>query len=194
MQSQFMVWGVQPVPHMCSLDKLIGVEKISDINNGVALRATFPANASFTMNPERPNDTLLTDNLFNLDGLIVASKRVKEQIEAAKSERIEFLPVAIRDHKEKIASRDYFIVHPVEPVDVLDLARSDAKMSKIIKTRVASIKRLVLDETKLDPSRALFRIRNYTSATMIRRDLADALLAKGFSGLRFVEPERFPED
>jgi hypothetical protein len=54
-------------------------------------------------------------------------------------------------------------------------------------------KRFVLDESKIDQDRELFRPKYLHFATLVRRDLAQAIEAEGFVGILWLELSDFSE-
>jgi hypothetical protein len=194
-KSDFVVYrSSNLVKHSVMLNEFEGFDKIFELVNGVPQNGKFPKGAHYTMDPDHPHNTVFTDSLHNLDGLIVASQRLREFFEARKSKCLEYLPVGIKDHKGKLAKRDYSIVHTIAPVDCLDDAKSHVKFSRIVKTKIRSVKKLVLNPSKLDLERDLFRLDRFFSVVMVRRDVAEAIDKEGFTGMRWVEPADFPED
>src|SRR5438552_3993429 len=120
MRSNYVVWDTKVIPNACVLQDLVRVEKDYQLRKGVPLASTFPEDAAFTMDPDFPDNTVLTDNLLNTNMMIVASMRLKMFLERQSLRKVEYLPVTIINHKGKPASREYFIVHPIDPVECLD--------------------------------------------------------------------------
>jgi hypothetical protein len=193
MTAKYLIWTYERVPSACVLDELAGLDKTSRLNHGVPLLAQFPENVSFHMHGDFPKNLLLVDNLLNSDQVIVASSRVKEFLEARAVPQVEYLPVRIIDHKRKVASKDYFIVHAVDPVDCIDTKKSAFKMSRINPQRFDRFERLVIDESRVPADRQLFRLKNFGDVTLARRDLADALKQAGFTGIGWVELSEYPD-
>jgi len=140
-----------------------------------------------------PRDTLLVDNLGNIDLLIVVSSKFKAFLESRNLKKVEYLPVTINNHKGRVASKDYYIIHPVEPVDCLDLEGSGAEMDFIAKSEVSSVERVVLDDTRIDYERELFKPSSFYEVTLVKRELAQAIDKMGFTGVRWLEMEDYPE-
>lgn len=188
---QVLIWDSKVVPDACVLDTLVGVEDMWELLDGIPRASTFPTDANYTMHPDFPYNTLLTDNLINRDLLIVVSARLKAFLEARVLEKVEYLPVTIMNHKNRPASRDYFIVHPVYPLDCLQLEHCEPKWSEIDTEAIERLKRLVIDESKLDPKRALFRPKSFYRVTLVRHELADAIDGAGFTGISWKDPARY---
>jgi hypothetical protein len=191
MKSNYLIWHSKALPNVCSLNKLTGVEKVYELSDGVALAANFPRNASYAMDPDFPEDTLLTDSFIDLGSRIVASKKLKEFLQSQNVPKVEYLPVTILNHKGKPASRDYFIVHTLDPVQCLDLGKCEPTWSRIDKTTIDRVKRLCLDETTVEKTRTLFRPVSYPLVNLVHRRLAEAIDKQEFGGMRWVELEEY---
>jgi hypothetical protein len=188
-----VIWGTGGVPYACVLKKLAGVEDEWELNEGVPRAHSWGEHAVYRMDAERPYDMILTDNPANVDGLIVVSRRLKDSLAAWNVQKVEFLRITILNHKGRIASGDHFILHAIEPVDALDQGQSAASWSALDPSSIDSVERLVLDEGRLDPSRLIFRLQWFPDVLLVRRDLVRALDRGGFSGLRWIELEDYPE-
>jgi hypothetical protein len=185
------VWTRDVVRGAVVLDTLRGLEDEFRLNEGVPLADGFPSDVGFEMNPNRPTNLLFVDNLYNLHRAIVASERLAAFLQERPMPHVEFLPVGIIDHRGRVARQRYLIVHPIDPVDCLDLAASMPDWSEIDRSAIRKVDRLVLDHSRVDPSRTLFRIRGYDKVVLVRRDLADAVAAAGFSGVTFVPLDEY---
>jgi hypothetical protein len=193
MKSGYLVWEAKLLDNVCTLDVFKGVERSLDLNEGIPCAKDFPQGVTFQMDLSDPHDMLLADNLRNGNYLIVVSKKLKEFLESRSLKKVEYLPVTILDHKGRVASPDYFIVHPIDPVDCLDLDECSPTYSTIDPETINYIKELVLDESKVDPERELFRTKNFYTSTLVRQDLAEAIEAEGFDGVQFLDLENFDD-
>jgi hypothetical protein len=187
----FVVWDSAVVKNAVVLHVLKGVEKEYQLRKGVPRAATFPSDAAYTMHPDFPHNTILVDNLVNTGLRIVGSKRLKEFLEKQVVPKVEYLPVAIVNHKGKTASKDYFIVHPIEPVECLDLDKCGVTWGEVDETSIDEVKHLVIDETRVEPIRQLFRPKQFHQVILARRTLADAIDAAGFTGIKWIELDKF---
>jgi len=190
-KAKYLVWDTKIVPNACVLDELKGVEERWTLVKGVSQRSRFSSDATFHMNHEFPNNTVLIDSLQNISMLIVGSARLVAFLRTRVSTNLEFLPVAIANHKKKIISRDYSIIHPTDPVDCLDMTKSAPRWSTIDKETINKVKMLVIDEKKVDPTRSLFRPRSFFRVVLVKRELAEAIDAEGFTGIEWLELENY---
>lgn len=187
----YVVWEANPSGSFCTLTALENVEDEFEIKRGVARAAGFPPDARFSMDPAFPRDLQLADNIYNLEGLPVVSGRLKRVVEGRRPPLVEFLPVAIYNHRGRVASVDYFILNPLGQVDCIDLEASDIDWNDIDRELICACFGLVLDERRLDPARLLFRPRYLPTVVLAREDLAGELEAAGFTGLRFTPIDEF---
>jgi hypothetical protein len=195
MKSDYLVWADSvTLRYTVKLDTLVGFGPVFKLQNGIPRNGDAPVNAYYTMKANLPQNTVFTDSLRNMDVLIVGSAKLRQFFEARKSKCVEYLPVGIMDHKGKLSPREYSIIHPVVPVDCLDEAKSGARYSRIAKQDIANVKKLVLDPSKLDLERELFRLDRFFRVILIRRDVAVEIDKAGLTGMRWVEPSDFPED
>ena len=182
----YLIWAEDnQTPYVCELDVYKGLDDddIYALWQGRSLRAKFPADAEFHMNLDFPENTVLADTLNNIRYLIIGSERLKSFLESQCLTEVEYLKVAIRDHKGKKAAH-YYIVNPLEPIDCIDHKASGTVFDTAIKTDVDRLKRLVLRDDKLEPERRIFRISGYPNAILVREDLARAI-GKAFRGIKF---------
>jgi hypothetical protein len=176
----YLLWSDSLVdPYACVLGDLKGPDDLEAIWDGESAKESFPSDAEFAMSPDFPDNTVLTDYLMNKYNLIVASEKLKNFLEALPGDPVESLPVAIRDHKKKIAAR-YYIVNPLATVDCLDRKASRAQVNRKRPTRVLGVDRVVLRADALPPQRRFFRTAGYPGGRIVRNDLATELQQAGF--------------
>jgi hypothetical protein len=183
--SDYLLWpNTNPTPYACVLGELMGSRDVSSMWKGKSVKENFPADAELVMSHDFPDNTVLADSLMNREYLIVGSERLKKFFEERQVELVEYLKVAIRDHKGKIAAT-YYIVNPLNAVECLDLEASGARTSRVLPTHVMAVKKLVLREEAIPPDRQLFRTAGYPQGRIIRRELASAVEKGGFTGIQF---------
>jgi hypothetical protein len=66
----------------------------------------------------------LTDFVSNTLNYVIASRGMKEVIEAHSNVAIEYLPLSIFNPRKRLQSADYWIVNPIGTVDCVDLDHS----------------------------------------------------------------------
>lgn len=190
-EPNYVVWRFNDVSNSCVLDELSGVSKTFQIRKGVPRAGGFPSDAKFTLDPDYPNDTLLVDAFDNVYRMVVISPALKSFLEGRNVKNTEFLPVTIIDHKGKPKAK-YFILHPLYPVECLDLEASGARWDTVNKDTIDSVQRLVLNTEKIDPNLQILKMKFFYNYLLVRRELADAITSEGFTGIRWVNPSDFP--
>lgn len=185
-----VVWQFEDVPHSFVLDRLQGVERVFELVEGVPRAALFPADARFSVDPDFPNDIGLADAFDNTYHLTVISENLKNFIAGHAPKAVEFLPVTLLNHKSRPAA-SYFILHPIDPVDALDIDKSEVTWDLADDTVIDSIKRIVLKDSALDRTRLILKLKYFYDYILVRRDLADAVRSHGFTGVRWVECRDF---
>jgi hypothetical protein len=183
----YVLWDTVRPPYVCALGGLEGVPRLFELKDGVSRAKDFDEHAHFQMSPTYPYDIRLADSLKNADRLVVASRRLKEFLEGRGLDHVEYLPVAILNHKGRVASREYHVIHLTDPIDCLDIPKCRATQSMLIPEDILDVEELVLEPTRLDQDRLLFRAQYYDRPVFVRRDLAAEIENGGFVGIRFAE-------
>jgi hypothetical protein len=201
MELNYMIWDYKQVEHAVVLDSLKNVENTLDLYKGISRADDFPADAEFHMHPDRIYNTLLVDSLKNINLFIVASLRLTNFFREWGLEDVEYLPVSIIDHKQKAIEESYTIIHPINPVDCLDVENCGAEWSALDKTAINYLEQLALkddfinkEKRVLNVDRKLFKPKFFNRVTFVRRDLAEAINAEGFSGIEWVEISDYSYD
>jgi hypothetical protein len=188
MTQEFVIWKWSPKPKWSiPLSKLLNFPKSFLLHDGVPLAGAFPNDVAMTMDPDHPRDTVATDNLFNTNRLLIASERLKEFLEKRQLTAVEYLPIAILDLKHKPLPQRYFIVNPLEHLDCLDVQHSGPTQDEIDDEYIDDVKRIVLDPSRLDDTRELFRIARFNRVTLASRALAAAIDEAGFTSIAWTE-------
>lgn len=140
---------------------------------GEPMGADYPADPRIYMSDDHPG-VKLPDLIGNTCNLLIVSRRIKDGIETATPGlQIEYLPVAIYNHKGRLASRHYFIVNPIGTFDCLDLARSTIEWSG---KDIVEIEEYVLDPKKIDKAPDLFRIKEDPETYVMSKRLVKVLV------------------
>ncbi len=159
-----------------------------DIKAGRTLSEPLPSDAYFEMNPERPKDVKLGDQHSNREQMIVVGSRLSEFVQGLGEESVNLLPVKILDHKGRVASRDFNIVHTDRVIDCLDPKASKAVWNPIDPSQMMSWGNLQLKAGKHDFPK-LFRVKHIPSFIFLREDVAQVIEA-----LELKEPYLSPLD
>lgn len=145
------------------------------MSEGDRMGADYPADAVVQMGPESYGVTLptLISNIFSF--LIV--RRDLKDVLVATGVDLEALPFTLLDARQRVMSRDYFIVNPIGVFDCIDEKASVIRYSKRAPSVIIAIDKLVLDPRKLEKAPDLFRIARDPRRYVISQQLAARIAA-----------------
>jgi hypothetical protein len=83
--------------------------------------------------------------------------------------------------------KDYFITHPNEPFDCLNIKESEARFLEFDLETIQEVKRLFIEEERLDSESEFFRPKGFCDVIFVTRNLAEAIDKEGFTGTRWIE-------
>lgn len=164
-----------------------GKMKIEDwrFGEGEKLAKEFPKNYSFSFSKKWPDRRKLYDFLNESFLLVmVVSERVKTVLTDLEAKNLEFLPVGIKDHKDKPVDAKYYILNPIGAQDAIDFEKSKVRMKKIFKDEVGSIDKLVLKPKAVAKGAKLFRLEKARDVILIDDDVRKAFRKEGITGFR----------
>lgn len=172
----------------CMLGGLREVEKSWQFYEGISRAKDFPDDANYRMDPSFPKDIRLEDTMRNDDHLLVVSERVKKFLQAEKVPRQEILPVAIFNHKGRKEKAPHFLIHQLDIQNCINLKKTKWKKDTSDEEAITDVRKLTLDESKIDKDAQLFRLKSYGIPLIIRADLAEKITKAGFTGFQFIPP------
>lgn len=189
---EYFVWESKVDPGVCVLNVIENVPDSFELSKGVSREQGFPGDALFRMNKAHPKDDRLADQLANIGSLTLVSANVAEYLRTLNLENVEFLPVAILDHKDRVASDSYFVVNPMSVVDCIDQAASDLLWGSIDKDSISGVYALeLLDD--FGPTPDVFRPKHLTDVVLVSEQFVEAVQAQGFTGVDFVSLDEFEQ-
>lgn len=162
-----------------------------ELHNGVSLANDFPADAAYRMSDEAPDKTALHDVLDNRDRNFVINEKVKAFLEAEGVQHVEYLPVKVLNHKDRVVKERYFVVNMLPLVDCIDMEKTKYKRNILDPELLMHLSNLTMHEEKIPDDFKLLRVKFAPYVMLIRRDLAQKLKAAGFRGLGISEVVEF---
>lgn len=165
----------------CVLENIENFEDDYKLTRGDSLTGNWPDDVQFKMDRDFPRQLKLSDHLLNPENLMIGSKSLCQFLRQEKVKNLEFLPVKIIDHKKRVASLDYHIVHLIHPQDCIDVAKSGVTWNHINPDWITAVQQLVIDESRIDSDIQLFRAKHLRRAIFIRHDLAEKIEKAGFT-------------
>lgn len=194
LSKDFVIWGAGNVAHAAIMRDLKGFDDEFGLTIGKPLLQGFPTDVEFHMDPDFPKDIVLADNVENENMVVLVSEAVHRFLLARQLAKVEYLPVTIVNHKGRPASTGHVIVNAVEPVDAIDMERSELEMSEISEGYIDTVDKLVLDPKRIPADRHLFRLKGLRRAMLVRRSLAQAIDQQGFKGFGWIEIDDYPDN
>ncbi|WNG33930.1 hypothetical protein F0U60_10030 [Archangium minus] len=154
--------------------------------DGVPLASKFPQGGTMEFSPNFLEQRTVFDFVPHILGMLVVSIKVRQILESLGAEDCEFLPVTILDHKNKVASREHFILNLLNSQDVIDMEKSKYKINRLAKTQIARIQHLVLKQDGIDAKAVIFRARTKMNQYFINQAAHDAFAKEGVTGYMAV--------
>ncbi|MEM6673232.1 MAG: DUF1629 domain-containing protein [Planctomycetota bacterium] len=152
-------------------------EELQDLRHrfgrGKPLGAEYPRDTRAYMSDREPGMEL-PSLIGNTRSLLIVDTPLKATIESVNEGPTEYLPLQIYNHKKRLASDEYFAVHPLGVWDSVDLEASEIEYHE---GKVVAVDRLVLDRSKLDDVPDLFRVREDAYRYIVSERLWTAMLA-----------------
>lgn len=185
---EYYRWEYEYVPGAAQLTSpIIDQEIVEAISAGQSVQGDFPVDARFQMDPERPKDVMLADNMLSsgMSAPIVAPA-VRDFLLQEGLHQLELLRVSVLDHMGRVAADDYSIVHPCRIVDCIDKQKSVFTWSRFDPDFMATVSLMILDPHQLSDDDLLIRPRHAEYRILVREDFAKRLLAQGFQGISMV--------
>lgn len=183
---EFVVWSHARSPGSCRLTELSGFDDEHLLRRGMALSSRWPAEVRYAMDPFVRDDMVLADTVMTRKPVVVASRRLGDFLLGRLGAAVECLPITIVNHKKRVVSEPYVIVNPLGMQDALDRDRSQPVWSTISTDVIDGVRRLVVDPARVDPAVQMFRLAHYLRPVLVRRHLAEAIDAAGFSGTAWM--------
>jgi hypothetical protein len=191
-QRKFYVWFSLPSGNSCQLTYLDGIESW-ELHDEKPVLKTLKKKLTLEMDRERPRNVRLID-AHEEGALIVASARLRKLIEAHNPKDIEFLPVTIKNHKGRVASTEYVIVHGSKGLDCIDQKRSKPTHHFIEKKKLSEVEQLILDEARVPKGTHMFRVHNFVYPLwVVDQVLRDAIVDAKIEGVTFIRTDRWPK-
>lgn len=149
------------------------------------LAPEFPTDAVMGFSPSFPDRRKIHDFVTNIMSIRIVSERVRRIVLDLVPNDVEFLPVTLVDHHRDVVSREHFIMNVLARRDVIDLERSDVRMSAILEEEIGRVRKLVLKEDIEPEGPKVFRPVHLRVNTLIDETVHAALAGAGLTGCGF---------
>lgn len=156
---------------------------------GLSLAAQFPAGATLKFSKDFPKQRKLLDFVSNTLSLLIASKKVKDLLDSVGVDNCEYLPVVVKDHKDKVVGPEYFIIHPLGGEDGIDLEKSVYDKEPFDESEIERVRTLALKTEVISQRARLFRFKPLMRHYVVDETVAKALEAGKVTGYRLLPAE-----
>lgn len=126
---------------------------------------------------------------FHDSNVPLMSKRLKEAIESAGVDNINFYPVTVRN-TETGETYEYFAFNLIGLMSVIDYGKSDVSSHDGDFIGDSQIRTLAIDESKTRLA-LMFRLKEKFSVILIHRVVKEAIEHSGINTVNFVAPKDF---
>ena len=141
----------------------------------------YPLTASISLSEDKPG-IQLSSLLGNTLSCLVVNSMLKQTIEEhCQGIEIEYFSFDLYDHRERLYSKDYWIINPIGTLDCLDVAATQAAMEALMDPWSESP--YVLNSAKLNGAPSLFRLHGEPMEYVIDEKLATALKERAFTNV-----------
>ena len=135
-----------------------------------------------------PNDRVLYDMTNNIFRLLIVSEPFKEMLQKTDCGNVEFLPVLIKNQREKIEKEKYYIVNLI---DYIDKDKSTIDYDPMDESAIFSVEEINVINKNIPENRDLFRAEYYPNRYIVSENLKNKIEDEEFEGIKFIPIEEF---
>jgi hypothetical protein len=141
-------------------------------HKGEPVAAFWPSDARIYLTGEE-RGIELCELVGTTRNAIIASRRFKEMIQKhCANDPVEYLPLAIHDHRKRLLADEYFFVNPLGAHDCVDLEKSSVLWDNGPGSEVLGIDSFVIDRQRGSRAPQLFRPEHARASYVLRYELA----------------------
>jgi hypothetical protein len=185
MLQKYFEIAYEDVKGACAVEHLSERESVWDLSIGQSQAAAWPKKVSFRMSADHPKDVALIDYISNRESSLLVSPRFRDFFQEQQLPELEFLPVAILDHKGRVASDQYSIVNCLRIVDCVDQQNSAFRWDGLDPPSMVA-RKVALNPESLGEDDRMIRPKFVPGKILLSEDLVQAINAGNFSGVAFT--------
>ena len=157
----------------------------------VSLKENYSDDVTLEMDKGSEDRRALYDITNNINQLLITSEPFKEILETCDCGNVEFLPVSIKNQRDKIEKEKYYIVHLVDSIDYLNKEKSIIEYRALDESQIACVEDIELQHNNIPGGRSLFRADYYPNRYVVNEDLKNKIEDEEFEGMIFVPIEEY---
>jgi hypothetical protein len=166
------------------------------MRSGERIGDHYPANLKVRLDKRSPGIKLQA-LLGNTLSYLMLNTEAKDVILGVCKCEIEVLPFVLYNHKNRIHSKDYWILNPIGTIDCVNRAASNIQYSKDDGTKIIGVGltpgSLVFDPKKLAKAPDLFRVPEEPARMFISQTLAQAIKARNLNASNILLVEEMQQ-
>jgi hypothetical protein len=152
---------------------------------GELLLPHYPQRGSVHFSKSFPDWRALLDFQPTTRSAVFISAKARKVLEAEGVANVEYLPVAVEDHRGTVIGPDYSIANVLGSEPAINMEKSDYRLDNLEKDQIDRMRKMVLAPQRVSPEAKLFRLKEMRTTFLVRDDLRLALLAAGATGCVF---------
>jgi hypothetical protein len=160
-----------------------------ELFEGMSLAEEFPEDALFRMDDDMPNNLKVCDFLYNGGDHLLVSENVKRFLESEKVGYLEFLQIALLNHRGREVKGSFYVINLLKQIDCIDLEKTQFEWNSLDDEEIEDVENLTIDEKKIPADVKLFRMKYLNPFAIVHRDLADKMRQAGFDYFKTGEIE-----
>lgn len=166
-----------------------GVLDTRDLNNTESILSSVTKPVQLQFSDDYTEFTELYDFVANTDNILIVSDRVKKILEASSASALEFIPAEILNHEDALIGKDYSIIHFLKRQPIIDMGKSNYKVSSFDASKIQSIDHLCIDISAIEQTATLFRASTEDYTNFITDDLLLKLTEAKITGIKTIKAE-----
>ncbi len=190
--NSYSVWApVWDETHVRIEGRPAEIKRKYQLLQGVERLETWPEHVPLRFSPHRPEGLFLPDTVNNAFGWHLVSGACKAVLEAVPIEDVEYLPVTILNHRDRVASDDYWILNLLHLTPAVDREASEFDVDAADDSKISKFDRLVVTGAVWESGPALLRLEERPRLVLVRDDVVAQLDAAGLTGNAFVPTDDY---
>lgn len=153
------------------------------------LAPVFPTSATMRFSKGFRKEIKVLDSVASDLSVPIVSARLRAALDQVAPGECEFLPVALLDHKGKVASSDHAILNPLRTADLIDMKLSKYRDTSFNPNQIARVYELHVLPAQVDPAIHIFRATTMQTQIFIDEAVHDAFERAQLTGLRLFPAE-----
>lgn len=126
-----------------------------DLSYGESVKNEFPDGIAIDLSED--HGIKLGDAIPNIHSMLFVGEKLKDILENSGAP-FDFHPIRIRNQRQRIVKKKYYIANLLQHISCLDKKKSEFRMSAILPDQVVRFRQCVLDESKIPEGTKIFRL------------------------------------